>query len=35
MDSDSKCPVAHGGEKQAAVLKMSNDKWWPNQLSVK
>jgi catalase-peroxidase len=35
MDSDSKCPVAHGGEKKAAVLKMSNDKWWPNALSVK
>ena len=35
MDGDSKCPV--GGDKQektAAVLKMSNDKWWPNHLSV-
>jgi hypothetical protein len=33
MDGDSsKCPVV--GHK-AAVLKMSNDKWWPNQLSVK
>jgi len=38
MDGDSKCPVDHGGEgqrKTAAVLKMSNDKWWPNALSVK
>jgi catalase-peroxidase len=33
MDGDSKCPVV-GGQK-AAVLKMSNDKWWPNQLTVK
>jgi catalase-peroxidase len=38
MDGDSKCPVDHGGEgqkKTAVVLKMSNDKWWPNQLSLK
>jgi catalase-peroxidase len=36
MDGDSKCPVDHGGQKKtAAVLKMSNDKWWPNSLSVK
>jgi catalase-peroxidase len=36
MDGDSKCPVDHGGQKKtASVLKMSNDKWWPNQLSVK
>jgi catalase-peroxidase len=35
MDGDSQCPVAHGGPKNAAVLKMSNDKWWPNNLSVK
>jgi catalase-peroxidase len=35
MDGDSKCPVAHGGAKNAVVLKMSNDKWWPNNLSVK
>jgi catalase-peroxidase len=36
MDGDSKCPVDHGGQrKTAAVLKMSNDKWWPNNLSVK
>jgi catalase-peroxidase len=34
MDGDSKCPVAGGGHK-AAVLKMSNQQWWPNQLSVK
>jgi catalase-peroxidase len=35
MDGDNQCPVAHGGPKNAAVLKMSNDKWWPNSLSVK
>ena len=37
MDGDSKCPVDHGGpqKKTTTVLKMSNDKWWPNQLSVK
>jgi catalase-peroxidase len=35
MDGDSKCPVAHGAPKTAVVLKMSNDKWWPNHLSVK
>jgi catalase-peroxidase len=35
MDGDSQCPVAHGGPKNASVLKMSNDKWWPNSLSVK
>ena len=36
MDGDSKCPVDHGGQKKTAqVLKMSNDKWWPNALSVK
>jgi len=35
MDGDNQCPVAHGGPKNASVLKMSNDKWWPNNLSVK
>jgi catalase-peroxidase len=37
MDGDSKCPVAHDGSgpKNTTVLKMSNDKWWPNHLSVK
>ncbi len=40
MDGDSKCPVDHSGNQRgqkqnAVVLKMSNDKWWPNQLSVK
>jgi catalase-peroxidase len=35
MDGDLKCPVAHGGDKNTTVLKMSNDKWWPNALSVK
>jgi catalase-peroxidase len=35
MDSDNKCPVTGGSPKTAVVLKMSNDKWWPNQLSLK
>ncbi len=36
MDGDSKCPVDHGGQKKTTtVLKMSNEQWWPNQLSVK
>jgi catalase-peroxidase len=35
MDGDSKCPVAHGAPKNTTVLKMSNDKWWPNSLSLK
>jgi catalase-peroxidase len=35
MDGDSKCPIDHDGQKKtASVLKMSNDKWWPNNLSV-
>ena len=30
------CPVMHGGlEKNATVLKMSNQVWWPNQLNLK
>ncbi len=30
------CPVAHGGlNKNAVVLKMSNEVWWPNQLNLK
>jgi catalase-peroxidase len=35
MDGESQCPVAHGVPKNTTVMKMSNDKWWPNQLSVK
>jgi catalase-peroxidase len=35
MDGDAKCPVDHGGNKTTTVLKMSNDKWWPNALTVK
>jgi catalase-peroxidase len=35
MDGDNKCPVTGGSAKSAVVLKMSNDKWWPNQLSLK
>ena len=30
------CPVAHGGlDKNAVVLKMSNQAWWPNQLHLR
>jgi catalase-peroxidase len=41
MDGDSsqsggKCPVMHGGlEKNAVVLEMSNQIWWPNHLNLK
>jgi catalase-peroxidase len=41
MDGDSsqnagKCPVVGGGlEKNAVVLEMSNQIWWPNQLNLK
>jgi catalase-peroxidase len=35
MDGDSKCPVMHGMEKNAVVLEMSNQLWWPNQLNLK
>jgi catalase-peroxidase len=36
MDDEKKCPVVGTGQKKtAAVLKMSNEKWWPNLLSVK
>ena len=35
-DSNGECPVTGRGQKKTAVvLKMSNDKWWPNQLSLK
>ena len=30
-----KCPVMHGYEKNAVVLKMSNQTWWPNRLNVR
>ena len=33
MDGDSKCPM--GFDKDAVVLKMSNQVWWPNQLNLK
>ena len=36
MDGEGKCPVVGGREHQRTVmLAMSNDKWWPNQLTVK
>ena len=30
-----KCPMGGGLEKNAVVLKMSNQVWWPNQLNLK
>jgi len=31
-----KCPVVGGGfDKNAVVLKMSNQVWWPNQLHLR
>ncbi len=36
MDGEGKCPVAGGRDRQRTVmLAMSNDKWWPNQLTTK
>ena len=36
MDGEGKCPVVGGREHQRTVmLAMSNDRWWPNQLTVK
>jgi catalase-peroxidase len=40
MDGESgqsagKCPVVGGLEKNAVVLEMSNQVWWPNQLHLK
>ncbi len=36
MDGDSKCPVGGGRENQRTVmLSMSNQQWWPNQLTLK
>src|SRR5467141_2544108 len=35
MESDSKCPVTGGSHKRKAVGAMSNQDWWPNQLSLK
>ena len=29
------CPVVHGYDKNAVVLKMSNQTWWPNHLNLK
>ena len=36
MDSESKCPVVGRADQQRTVmLAMSNEHWWPNQLTVK
>ncbi len=36
MDGEGKCPVVGGREQQRTVmLSMSNQQWWPNQLTVK
>ena len=29
------CPVMHGSDKTAVVLKMSNHLWWPNQMNIR
>ena len=31
---DGQCPVMHGSDKNAAVLKMSNHLWWPDRLHL-
>lgn len=34
--SQGKCPVMHGGNKQASAMgSTANQHWWPNQLSLK
>jgi catalase-peroxidase len=35
MDGDSKCPVMHDTHQRTVLLAMSNQQWWPNQLTVK
>ena len=35
MDAENKCPVMHDGDKNAVVLEMSNQLWWPDQLNLK
>jgi catalase-peroxidase len=35
MDGDSKCPVMHETVQRTVMLSMSNQQWWPNQLTVK
>ncbi len=32
---EGKCPVMHGGNRQAATGSTANQHWWPNQLSLK
>jgi len=35
MDGDNQCPVVGKPEKNAVVLEMSNQLWWPNQLNLR
>ncbi|MBW4024658.1 MAG: catalase/peroxidase HPI [Proteobacteria bacterium] len=35
MDGENKCPVMHGPDKNAVVLEMTNQLWWPNQLNLR
>jgi catalase-peroxidase len=35
MDGDSKCPVVGKHDKNAIVLEMSNQLWWPQQLNLR
>ncbi len=32
---EGSCPMGHGSDKTAVVLKMSNHLWWPNQLHLR
>jgi catalase-peroxidase len=35
MDTESQCPVMREADKNAVVLEMSNQLWWPDQLNLK
>jgi catalase-peroxidase len=35
MDGDSKCPVIGKTDRNAVVLEMTNQLWWPNQLNLR
>jgi catalase-peroxidase len=35
MDGEGKCPVVGHGHQRTVVLSMSNQQWWPNQLTLK
>jgi catalase-peroxidase len=35
MDGDDKCPVVGKADRNAVVLEMTNQLWWPNQLNLR